>query len=379
MSPRTSGSVAAPRTNASKLVANDSYGWWTRRSARLISSKNCAAEVEVRDALLRHRSPRFVLEVRAVDRRQLTQVGELQQAADRIELIHVGSDAAEQPRAHLVGHRIGDLDAHDFAEPPPAELQLERFEQVVRLVGDLEVGIACNAERGAFRNLHLREERGEEMSDDLLDRHVHRPISDLEEARQELRDLDPREALLAGLGVTDEQAEREREPGDVGERLTRTDRERREHRIDLPLVELLQLLELVRTEIVDSGHDDLVLLEGRAQLPPPKLRLASGQLGDDLADLREGLECAADCRRHGYARGDLSHQAGDSDHEELVQIRGVDPAELDSLEQREIRVLGELEHARVEVQPRDLSIEEAVGFPGRGRNPGHYFCSGSSL
>ena len=43
---------------------------------------------------------------------------------------------------------------------------------------------------------------------------------------------------------------------------------------------------------------------------------------------------------------DLLEQARDADHEELVEVRREDPAELDALEQRLVRVGRELEHAR---------------------------------
>ena len=47
----------------------------------------------------------------------------------------------------------------------------------------------------------------------------------------------------------------------------------------------------------------------------------------------------------------------DPDHEELVQVRLPDRAELDALEQRDRVVLGELEDAVVELEPRELAVE----------------------
>ena len=52
-------------------------------------------------------------------------------------------------------------------------------------------------------------------------------------------------------------------------------------------------------------------------------------------------------------------QAGDADHEELVEVRRRDGGELDALEQRHRRVGGFLEHALVERQPRQLAVDEA--------------------
>ena len=62
---------------------------------------------------------------------------------------------------------------------------------------------------------------------------------------------------------------------------------------------------------------------------------------------------------HGEAGLRLAHQPGDADHEELVEVRGEDRAELDALEQRERLVGGEVEHPGVELDPRQLAVEEA--------------------
>ena len=62
--------------------------------------------------------------------------------------------------------------------------------------------------------------------------------------------------------------------------------------------------------------------------------------------------------------GLLAHEPGDADHEELVEVRGEDRAELDALEQRHRRVVGELEHAGVELEPGELAVEESLAFLG---------------
>ena len=54
-----------------------------------------------------------------------------------------------------------DLEPHDLAEAPPAELVLDRLEQVVGLVGDLEVGVARDPEQVVADDLHPREQRVE--------------------------------------------------------------------------------------------------------------------------------------------------------------------------------------------------------------------------
>ena len=56
---------------------------------------------------------------------------------------------------------------------------------------------------------------------------------DRKEARQQLGHLDPREALVAGLRIANEDAEAQRERRDVRKRLTRADCERRQDREDV--------------------------------------------------------------------------------------------------------------------------------------------------
>ena len=56
----------------------------------------------------------------------------------------------------------------------------------------------------------------------------------------------------------------------------------------------------------------------------------------------------------------LAEQPGDADLEELVEVGREDRAELHALEERDGLVPGELEHARVEVEERELPVEEAT-------------------
>ena len=57
------------------------------------------------------------------------------------------------------------------------------------------------------------------------------------------------------------------------------------------------------------------------------------------------------------ARVDLVAQTGDAHHVVLVEVRRVDRAELHALEQRNPLVLGQLQHALVEVQPGQLAVQ----------------------
>ena len=77
-----------------------------------------------------------------------------------------------------------------------------RLEQVVGFVRDLEVGVARDAEGRALEDLHPREERAAGSARSRSRAGAGRRASPTrEEARQALRHLDAREALLVGLRV----------------------------------------------------------------------------------------------------------------------------------------------------------------------------------
>jgi len=58
----------------------------------------------------------------------------------------------------------------------------------------------------------------------------------------------------------------------------------------------------------------------------------------------------------------------DANHVELIEVGGVDGEELEALHQRHARVLGELEHALVEVKPGELAVDVERAVAG-GRAP----------
>jgi hypothetical protein len=81
-------------------------------------------------------------------------------------------------------------------------------------------------------------------------------------------------------------------------------------------------------------------------------------------ELGDSLERLARRQPVGPARVDpgvhLVVEAGDPDHEELVEVVRVDREELDPLEERRALVLGQLEHALVELEPRELAVHEQL-------------------
>ena len=89
---------------------------------------------------------------------------------------------------------------------------------------------------------------------------------------------------------------------------------------------------------------------------------------------RCGPAARAGCRPSALRTGEAglvaALQPGDPDHVELVEVGGEDRQELGPLQQRLAGVLGEREHAGVEVEPGQLAVEEAVVGQLRGGSRG---------
>ena len=94
---------------------------------------------------------------------------------------------------------------------------------------------------------------------------------------------------------------------------------------------------------------------------PPLARHHRPRLGVDRGELLEGRAVGAGVEL-AHVAGELLLQAPHPLHEELVEVRIEDGDELQPLEQRIGRVLGLVQHAGVELQPRELPVEEIGGF-----------------
>src|ERR1700722_18432388 len=186
-----------------------------------------------------------------------------------------------------------------------------------------------------------------------------------DEAREDLGGyLHAREHRLVGDRIAHQHRQAEREVGDVRKRPPRRDRKRGEGGEDDLLEVARQLLALLPIELVEADDPDAVLDQCRAQLPLEAVAQPVAALAHALADSRDRLRGSETVLRGVlHARLDLILQARDAHHVVLVEVRRVDRAELDALQQRDLGVLRELQHALVEVEPRDLAVEVEPGGP----------------
>ena len=141
------------------------------------------------------------------------------------------------------------------------------------------------------------------------------------------------------------------------------DRQRSQHREDLLREQPVDRLQLLvasspgrsTTRIAVLGERGAHLLLPRARVPARRAprRARSTRSSVSRADSPSGP-------RASMPASTWSCRPGHPHHEELVQVGGVDREELDALEQRDALVLGQLEHALVELEPRDLAVHEQL-------------------
>ncbi len=200
------------------------------------------------------------------------------------------------------------------------------------------------------------------VRDHVLERHEQRraavALRERDEARQDLgRHLHAREHGLVGERVADEDREAQRQVRDVGEGAPGGDGERCQRREDLLLEQLGELGAALLVELANADDTDLVVGQLATQLAFEAVGQAAAEREHALADQRDRLRGRATVLAGILDAGvDLIVQPGDAHHVELVEVRRVDRAELDPLEQRQSRVFGELQHAIVEVQPGELAV-----------------------
>ena len=219
-------------------------------------------------------------------------------------------------------------------------------------------------------DLHAWEERAQVGADQLLQRHELVGAAEWYPAREALRDFDACEMLDAFHRVADLDGKGQRQVGDVRERVSGIDRERRQNRKHLRFKETVDCQPLGRRQIRHRDQFDATRRE-RGQHLLVEADLHFGQLLGDLpCDRGEllGWHEAVGRRLH-HPGADLAPQPGDPHHVELVEVGAVDRDELEPLQQPVPLIECFVQHAGVERQPAQLTVEERRrGNKGRRRH-----------
>ncbi len=138
------------------------------------------------------------------------------------------------------------------------------------------------------------------------------------------------------------------------------DGERGEQRKNLAQEMILEPGLLLFRHLRSIDQHDALLGQRVPQLTPPLLLLAR-QRRHRLRDARELLRRREPVRRFDRDAGaQLALEAGHTNHEELVEVVGRNGEKPDSFEQRVGVVVRFLEHTAVELEPRQLAIDETL-------------------
>ena len=103
-----------------------------------------------REARRDRRDPGLELQLRPVEADELPQLGQVEGALDAIDLRFVRAQTLLEACHHLGRRGRAHLHAHDVSEASTPELALDGFEEIVRIVGDLEVRVARDPEHRAL-------------------------------------------------------------------------------------------------------------------------------------------------------------------------------------------------------------------------------------
>ena len=243
------------------------------------------------------------------------------------------------------------------------ELALDGLQQVVVALGDLEVGVARDAERRGLHDLHAGEEAPQVVGDHVLERDVaarRAPAAGSAAA--------PRAPSRARSGARPSAGRRPRRRATArGSRCTGTagpgptasgvstgkicERER-----------LGRLLALRGRALVERERCGCPRRPERGKSSPCRMRSSSASIERTRSEMARERPVGGRGRRRGRCRlSAWSSRPGDAHHEELVEVVGEDRAEPQPLQQRHARDRRELQHALVEVEPAKLAVGVELG------------------
>ena len=309
--------------------------------------------------------------------RRVFQVGPVQQVIEAHQPHEV--EGTPQPEDVFVGeaemiaqrgedpvvHPLLDLQAHGGAAAEVAQLLLDFFQQVFRLLlVDVEVAVARDPEGMRPVDAIAGKELAGAKLDDLAEENVAlRAVPgglDVDQPGQHARDgQDGHEALhVRRLRVVKRHDDVEGLVAELGKWMELVDRQRREHGVDLLAEVGLHPVELGLAELVGGLEMDVLVRQRRHQLPVPAAILVLDQRGHDRVDAPQLLARAeAVNARLRDAAVDLLDEAGHPDFEELVEVGTDDRQEIHPFEEGIVFALRLLEHPAVERQPREFPVE----------------------
>ena len=304
-------------------------------------------------------------EVRPVQAHELRQLVEREHAVNHEHLVIAASERALNEAPQLRRHRGVDFEPDDRTAPAALEHGLELAHQVFGFFLDLDLAVADDAEGALPFDRIAGKQPADEQAGQLLERNhpdgrASIGVRQADEAIDLAGNADERIHRPAVARAGKLQRDGEAEIGNERERVRGVDGERREQRKNLLQEMILEPGLFLLGHVRSVDQHDALLGERLAQFAPALL-LVAGQHRDGLGNAGELLG-----RRQpvgalgGDAGAHLALEAGDADHGEFVEVVGRDREKADPLQQRVGFVGRLLEHAPVEMQPGQLTVDESL-------------------
>jgi hypothetical protein len=309
---------------------------------------------------------RHKFEVRAVQAGDLRHFVERQHAVDLEDSAVVGdAERALHEALQFERHRRFDVEPDHRAAAAALERGLEQPHQVFGLFEDFHFGVADDAEGADALHRIAGKQLADEKAGGTLERdQPHLPAlagrRQPNETLDAVRHADEGVHRLAVLGARQLQGDGEAEIGNERERMRRVDRERGQQRENVAEKIIFEPGFLRLGDVWGVDQRDAGLGERRAQLAPLRLLV----LGQDRHRLGDAHQLLGGGQALGTLLGDagahLCAKAGNAHHEELVEVVGGDRQELEPFQERMAAIGGFLQHAAVEIKPRQLAVDEPV-------------------
>ncbi len=318
-----------------------------------------AVAAEIADPLGKARIVWGEEQVRPLVDDQLLGVDEAEDAVVAKDVALGGVELLGEEAVETVRHAVIDAEPDDMAAPTPLQRRLIEPDEILRLLLDLDLAVAQDAEDTPADNLEAGKEVVEEEAEQLLHRQkTHGCPGQSDKSADRGWDEQQRLHVLAIAAADELKREAEAEIGDEREWVRRVDGERRQDRENLRHELLFEPRPVARQQLLRADDGDA----GGAELGPqraPCHLLVAHQLAGPRVDRRELLHGgqAVLARRRDLGQ-DMALQTGHPYHVEFVEVACRNRQEAQAFQQGVARIVRLAEDAFVEGEPGKLAIDE---------------------
>ena len=338
-------------------------------AADLVEHRGRIGAVQAPQPRMGDRPVRRVTQLVVARHRQFHEVPEAEQPGGRDDVGRVGIELGREPAPQAHRHVGAGFQAYHARILPGGQLGRDHPDDgtgrevhvvIPGLVGPRVIlGPAGDPEEVAGQFRRPREERAQVVRDHLLKGHPAGLIRQRHPPRPVGRHFDPDKAAVAPARLGDLDRQVEAEVADEREGMCGVRRKRGEDRFHRVREILGEEVPLRGAEIPDIQDRGPQVAQGRAQLlldQPGHQHLLGPQLrAAGLEHLSRGQAVRP---MPVLTPADPPEQAADPLHRELVVDHAHDPGELDPLQQRLRRVLGQGQHAAGEAEPAQLPVDK---------------------